>query len=946
VGGLILNGNFMAMKWGIKNRVLFLALTPTITISILLGVYFIGIRLEDLSKALNDRGTAVAARLASQGEYGLFARDTDALRSLARRAINKEISSVGFYNKKGNEIASAGKLNSDITPPTTNIAPVQIIANHLNDTISFIAPITLPDVIIDSYPNTAPTMADESLKTTVIGWVKVELDHKATRLKEYQVLIHSALIVLLGLSISSLLALRLGYDVTQPILELTNAVEKIKNGHLETRVKSQSHWELGILESGINTMAGSLQIAHEELQHNIDKATADVRQTIKTIEIQNIELELARKEAEAATQVKSEFLASMSHELRTPLNGIVGFINLLDKTELTERQHDFLKIIQKSSHSLLSIINDILDFSKIEAGKMQLDVLPMDIRETVEDALTLLGPSAHEKALEIVPFVYSDVPNKIACDALRIKQIITNLVSNSIKFTQHGSVIVRVMLEQNSHTQVTICVSVTDTGIGLSEEQQKHLFHAFNQTDPDITRRYGGTGLGLVICKKLVEQMNGTIDMESEPGKGTTFWFTVRADKVADLVPAEESKVRNIRILLYERHRITRLAIIHLLEQWGMRVEECEHPDDIPMLVKQAIQENDPFKMTIIGINQPLVEKEFIINTINSIKEPYGCPVGILANTTEYLVHSEILQFGATLCLAKPVCRRKFYEALSRIFITQPQLSMEEISAPLPSLKVLAVDDNQANLKLVKVFLENIGVIATLAKSGYEALQFSKKNNYNLILMDLHMPGIDGIETTEQIRNSNNPNYNTPIVALSAHVLISDQEKIHAAGMNDYLTKPIDENSLRASIYKWTHSGVRSQDKESIVVEKIIKERSIDWELSKKLAGQKRDLADEMLTMLILSLPDDKTQILKAYMANDLLDMRELVHKLHGACCYVGVPKLKDIAKTLETACVNDDTDQIKLLVGQLAEEIEAILSYYRSDAFQGVLEVEVGVSA
>jgi two-component system sensor histidine kinase BarA len=489
----------MAMKWGIKNRVLFLALTPTITISILLGVYFIGIRLEDLSKALNDRGTAVAARLASQGEYGLFARDTEALRNLARRAINKEMSSIAFYNKKGEEIASAGKLNSALVPPTSNIGLVQIIPNPLSDTISFIAPITLPEVIIDSYPDSSHSLADESLKTTVIGWVKVELEHKATRLKEYQVLIHSGLIVLLGLSISSLLALRLGYDVTQPILELTNAVEKIKNGNLETRVKTQSHWELGILESGINTMAGSLQIAHEELQHNIDKATADVRQTLKTIEVQNIELDSARKEAEAATQVKSEFLASMSHELRTPLNGIIGFINLLDKTELTERQHDFLTIIQKSSRSLLSIINDILDFSKMEAGKLHLDLIPMDVRECVEDTLTLLGPSAHEKALEIVPFIYSDVPTKIICDSLRIKQVITNLVSNSIKFTQHGSVVVRVMLEQDGPLHSTICISVTDTGIGLSSEQQKHLFNAFNQTTPDITRKFGGTGLGLVI---------------------------------------------------------------------------------------------------------------------------------------------------------------------------------------------------------------------------------------------------------------------------------------------------------------------------------------------------------------------------------------------------------------------------------------------------------------
>lgn len=922
----------MAMKWGIKNRVLFLALTPTITISILLGVYFIGIRLEDLSKALNDRGTAVAARLASQGEYGLFARDTDALRNLARRSISKEISSIAFYDKKGTELASAGTLSADIVPPTDNIGSVQITPNSLSDTIDFLAPITLPEVIIDSYPDSTHTLSDDSLKTTVIGWIKVELDHKATRLKEYQVLIHSSLIVLLGLSISGLLALRLGYDVTQPILQLSDAVEKIKDGNLETRVNTESLWELGILESGINTMASSLQVAHEELQHNIDRATADLRQTLKTIEVQNIELDLARKAAEAATQVKSEFLASMSHELRTPLNGIIGFINLLDKTELTERQHDFLDTIQKSSHNLLSIINDILDFSKIEAGKLHLDLIPMDIRECIEDALTLLGPSAHDKALELVPFIYSDVPNKIYADNLRIKQVVTNLVSNAIKFTQHGSVVIRVMLEQDSTMHVTLCVSVTDTGIGLSEAQQKELFHAFNQTDPNITRRFGGTGLGLVICKKLVEQMHGNIELESESGRGTTFWFTIRAEKYIDPNPTPESDLVDIRILLYERHRVTRLALLHLLQQWGIRVEECDQPEDITSIVRQAKEKGDPFKMAIIGVNQPSVERDFIYNTIADLKVPLECPVGVLANTTEYLVHSEILQAGATLCLAKPVYRRKLYEALRRIFITQPEVNAE-IPQELPSLNILAVDDNPANIKLVKVFLENMGVTPTLAKSGYEALQFIKKHSYNLILMDLQMPGIDGIETALQIRNSNNPNYITPIVALSAHIQMDEQEKIIESGINDYLIKPIDENSLRASIYKWTHSGVRSQIKESGVMDSNVQLKPIDWDLCKKLAGFKEDLAHEMLTMLIEALPEDITNILNAYEKRNFIELREFVHKLHGACCYVGVPKLRIIARELETALASPDSEQLKVYVENLEQEVTTILKYYSSDA-------------
>lgn len=922
----------MTIKWGIKQRVLFLALIPTITISILLGVYFIGIRLEDLSVALNDRGTAVASRLASQGQYGVFARDTESLRHLARQAISKEVNSVAFYDKKGVEIASAGKLTSNIVPPTTNLGAVQISPNNLNDTIAYLAPVTLPEVVIDTYPDSNQSLEDESLKTTVIGWLKVELDHKTTRLKEYQVLIHSALIGLLGLSISCLLALRLGYDVTHPILQLTSAVEKIKNGDFATRVKSESQWELGILESGINTMAGSLQVAHEEMQHNVDKATADLRQTLKTIEIQNIELDVARKEAETATQVKSEFLASMSHELRTPLNGIVGFINLLDKTALTEKQHDYLSTIQKSAHSLLSIINDILDFSKIEAGKLHLDLMPMDIRECVEDTLTLLGPSAHEKALDLVPFIYSDVPTKINGDPLRLKQVLTNLVSNAIKFTQQGSVVIRVMLDQSIAHLVTLRISVTDTGIGISDVQQKELFNAFNQTSPNITRKFGGTGLGLVICKKLVEQMHGTIELESEVGKGTTFWFTFQAEKLSDNSLNEERELADIRVILYEKHLVTRLALAHLLQQWGIRVEECENGDNIVNLAQQAIADGDPFSMVILGVNQPAAEMNLIVNTINDVKEPFACPVGVLVNTTEYGIHNDILQAGATLCLAKPISRRKLYDALRKIFITQPQLS-EQIPTNLPRLNVLAIDDNPANLKLVQVFLQNIGVNPTLAKSGYEAIQYCNKNYYDLILMDLHMPGMDGIETTVQIRSTNNPNYNTAIIALSAHVIISEQEKIVAAGMNDYLTKPIDENSLRASIYKWTHSGVISLNKEQTMETTNQTEVApIDWALCKKLAGNKEDLAQEMLEMLITGLADDQASIKQAYDAKNYNDLREHVHRLHGACCYVGVPKLKAIAKELEDAIAHEVMDKVTHYVNALEKEVGKILRYYETE--------------
>lgn len=929
----------MMKKWGIKHRVLSLALVPTITISLLLGIYFINLRLNDISQALNDRGTAIASRLASAGEYGVFAGNTQALRTLARLALDNEVSSVAFYDKDGKELASAGKLSSRITPPSTHLNSVHIIQQPETDTLAFIVPVTLPEVIIDDYPDASQSIDEAHLKATVIGWLKVELERKATRLKEYQVLIHSTLIALLGLSISGLVALRIGARVTHPIIEITDAVEKIRQGKLSTRVHTQAVWELEILRSGINAMASSMQSAHEELQSNVKQATADLRQTLETIEIQNIELEIARKEAEAASAVKSEFLASMSHELRTPLNGIIGFINLMQKTSLSAQQKDYLLTIQKSATNLLSIINDILDFSKIEAGKLRLDAEPMDVRECIDDAVTLLAPSAHDKSLEIIPFIYQDVPQLIQGDALRIKQVITNLVNNSIKFTEHGSIVVRVMLDEiHPDNDVTLCISVSDTGIGLTEEQQARLFQAFDQINPKMTRKLGGTGLGLVICKRLVEQMGGKIELESAPGKGSTFWFTLHAKKLQTQIHDLEPKhLQGLRILFFERHPVTRVALVQLLKTWGIIVEEVEHADEIEPKVKKQHDIGLPYHMVLVGMNQPKKSETFIKDLITCIKEPYQCPVGILANTTDFIVHNDILLLGACLCLAKPVCRKKLFNALSELFLNRKNSMTKQIR--FTKLNILAVDDNPANLKLLCALLDNIGTQVVTAESGQRACQLVYEQHFDLILMDIHMPVMDGFETTRNIRKSDGHNQNTPIVALSAHFLLSERESFSQVGINDYLTKPINEHQLRATIYKWTQQGIihESDAKPNVPKTEEAEETmaSIDWALSKRLAGGKEDLAQEMLNMLASSLPNEQKTINLAFANKDYDALREYVHKLHGACCYCGVPRLKRLAKQLECSLTTPDSSNIDEQVHELNEEINQILNILNADSLE-----------
>ncbi|HKY69475.1 MAG TPA: histidine kinase dimerization/phospho-acceptor domain-containing protein, partial [Gammaproteobacteria bacterium] len=468
-------------EWGIKTRVLFLTLVPTITISLLLSAYFTSTRLQDLETALKDRGFAIALQLAPASEYGVFSGNQKTLQRIANDALSEtEVRSVSMFNKDGQLLAHAGHEHQT----TTNIISISdqpngIAMADIGNTLLFTIPVTIRDLIIEDFPYTETQFTPTPHNDNIIGWISIELGRTTTTIRQYQVLFACSVIVLIGLGISGIFAFRMGRDVTRPILQMASAVEKIKNGDLDTRIYTNARGELRHLEAGINTMAASLKAAHEEMQQSVEQATADLRQTLETIEIQNIELELARKDAETASQVKSEFLANMSHEIRTPLNGVIGFINLLMKTKLDPHQSDYLTTIYQSATSLLTIINDILDFSKIEAGKLRLHKEPMFLTECIEEALTLLAPNAHEKALELVPMIYSDVPDQIIGDYFRLKQIVTNLVTNAIKFTEQGNIIVRVMLEKEFSTHVIMCVSVTDSGIGLTPQEQKSLFQAF-----------------------------------------------------------------------------------------------------------------------------------------------------------------------------------------------------------------------------------------------------------------------------------------------------------------------------------------------------------------------------------------------------------------------------------------------------------------------------------
>ncbi|MGD9591197.1 MAG: two-component sensor histidine kinase BarA, partial [Candidatus Berkiella sp.] len=932
----------MVNEWGIKSRVLFLTLVPTITISLLLSAYFTSTRIQDLEKALRDRGYAIALQLAPASEYGVFSGNAHTLQRLANDALSEpEVRSISIFNKDGRLLAHAGHEHQ--TP--TNILSVSdqshgITMADTGNSLLFTVPVTIRDVIIEDYAYVDSPFDQAENHDNVLGWISIELGRMTTTIRQYQVLFACSIIVLIGLGISGIFAFRMGRDVTRPILQMAAAVEKIKNGNFDTRVYTNARSELRHLEAGINTMASSLKAAHEEMQQSVEQATADLRQTLETIEIQNIELEMARKEAETASRVKSEFLANMSHEIRTPLNGVIGFINLLMKTKLDSRQADYLSTIHKSAFSLLSIINDILDFSKIEAGKLTLDQVPMDLRECVEDALMLMAPNAHEKNLELVPMIYSDVPERIVGDHLRLKQIITNLVNNAIKFTEKGTVVVRIMLEKEMAEHVVICVSITDSGIGLSADEQKQLFQAFTQADSTTTRRFGGTGLGLVISKRLVQQMGGEIGVESETGKGSTFWFTFLANKVYDPNKVKEDSIlKDFRILIYETHPTTRLSLNHLISSWGTKVTEVEEPNNIQTILQNAQDNDQPYHMMIVGVDHLDPMSTFVEDLTKLANEKYNCRVAVLVNTTDQSIYDALQSSGAAICLAKPVSRKKLHDSLVDVLLAKKELlttqevsissqSNEPINAINNQIAILAVDDYPSNLKLVAALLENLGLKADCANNGFEALQFIKNKNYDLIFMDIQMPGMDGIEVTNRIRSDEIPGKHIPIIALTAHALTTEREAVLRAGMDDYLTKPIDEKDLQRIIQQWTKKYIFTQDQHSAHEIQEQTRIPVDWQQTLKLAANKSSLAKDMLLGLVDSLKSAQTNINQTFTKKDYKNMREHVHRLHGACCYCGVPALKSAVAAVETALAKKELENINFLMVELNKEINRLGRY------------------
>jgi len=886
--------------WGIRARVILLALIPTGIVALVMGAYFVTARVQDLNVNVQDRGITIANYVAQTSEYSLISRNSEALDRLAisARDGDEDILAIGIYANNNMLLASSGtvELVSSL-PNTTNKLVVQTLIQELEDGFIVRSPITSQP----TRANHSPQQSNNQIP--VIGYVAILITNKNILLRQYQTIVTAFVILLVGLILGGVLAQNMARHITIPIIQLANAVKRIKEGQLKVEIKTKTSGELTTLVDGFNDMSDSLYEAREEMQNAIEQATADINATNTALEEQNVELTMARKEAVEASRVKSEFLANMSHEIRTPMNGVIGFTNLLLRSRLTEKQEDYLSTIKKSANGLLSIIDNILDFSKIEAGKMHLENRSLCMSDCVDETLKLLAPAAQMKNIEILGIVYQDVPECLLGDSGRIGQILTNLCSNAIKFTQEGTIQIRVMLEEEKDQSVRLRINITDTGVGLTQEQQKVLFQAFTQADTTTTRRFGGTGLGLVISKKLAESMKGKIGIESEENVGSTFWFTLELERDNQKMPKTRLGFPGRRVLFHDANSTSQLATKYLLSRWETQVESTNSLMELSTKAETYAQQKKKVHLILVG-GYPSSEFSDELLKLNQLAKRLDCTMAVLINSNEEKDIQQFIDLGLDTYFSKPITQELFYNELFNWFkIDKQNQLLPGTFKKSSALNILCVDDNNANLKLIAAFLSDFSVTTQTAQSGKQSIELCNSNKFDLIFMDIQMPDMDGLEATKIIRKISAHYANSPIIALTAHAMKGEKDRLLRDGMDDYLTKPISQDQLRESIQKWTNKTVSLKTNEinpkrdSVQTDNL----SIDWELSLKNAGGKDSLAREMLTMLTNSFPEARELIQKYLKTENTQKLVEQVHKLHGATAYCGVPELKSLAHQYES---------------------------------------------